>query len=413
MKIPHLATSGVRGHVTRRRRHGGARRGGHEEDRGARDEARAHPRTTAYPVRARREYAWSGFWYRYSMDVQPLLQTPRWAALTAFVRRWYAEPLGAAVVTEDDLARTEAHLGCKMPPALREWFLVVGHRLQFCGQDDPTRLEDLAGEVATHESWRAKLVAPDNGRIVVWRENQGCWFAEVEVDSSGTDGTALLTADRGRGGRRERLEQALLGIVCSDTLVAVWAGNAGGPLGRLKRGVVGGYPLETTPKVKARVACLPVLDFPNTPSYGGPFRGHESLIIRESGGGWEWMAADEDAHAEANRILGLDEDGGPRRLVVVFDPLPPSARPALQAWVDARFPLAVGRLAVAHLPPDLRRAWVEFDTNDPDATLQDLLARLPAEAATSARAGHRSEGTTRFVACWPHGSQEFVYPLAE
>lgn len=225
------------------------------------------------------------------MDVQALLQTPRWAALAAFTQRWYAEPLGAAGVTGDDFARTEARLGCQLPPALREWFSLVGHRLQFCGQDDPTRLEDLAGEVEAHESWRAQVVAPRDGRIVVWRENQGCWFAEVEVGPSAMDGTVLLTSARGESGRRDRLERALLGMVCSDTLAAAWSGSPEGPLGRLKPDIVGGYLLESTPEIDARAECLPPLEIPNTPLWDTPFRGRDSLVIRSSGDGWEWMAA--------------------------------------------------------------------------------------------------------------------------
>jgi hypothetical protein len=345
------------------------------------------------------------------VNLDELIQDPRWAALAAFVRRWYAEPLGAVGVTEADLARAEARLGCELPLALREWFLLVGHRLHFCGQDVPTRLEELAGETAAGEEWRAKVVAPSDGRIVVWRENQGCWFAEVEVAPRRADGSVLLTSERGQSGRRDRLERALLGMVCSDTLVAVWAGNLDGPLGELKPGVVGGYPLERTPEVEARVAALPALDIPITPLYDEPFRGHESLVIRASGAGWEWMAADEDAHAEARRILALDDESGPRRLVVIFDPLPVSSRNALQRWLDARSPLGgAGRFEQGRLAPGLSRAWLEFETDDPVETLQALLAHLPPDAAATARAGHRFEGTTRFVPCWPRGAEEFSLP---
>jgi len=329
------------------------------------------------------------------VSLNHLVQGPRWAALSRFVQRWYAEPLGDEVVTRDDLARAEARIGSKLNVALREWFLLVGHRLQFCGQDIPKRIDEL--EVR-------------DGRIVIWAENQGCWHAEVEVNKPSTDPTVLMTLG-GQGGRNDRLERVLLGLVCSDTLIAVWAGNTEGPLGALRPGVVGGYPQDTTPDIQARIEALPVLDAPNTPLYDGPFRGHESLVIRASGGGWEWMAADDEAHAEARRLLALDEVGALRRLVVLFDPLPACARPAMQRWLDARSPLdGAGAFVTGTLMPGLTRAWLEFDTHDPRSTLAALLAQLPAEAGAAARAGHRPEHTTRFVPCWPPGLGEFALP---
>jgi len=343
-------------------------------------------------------------WYIGWMDPADLVRSPRWSPLARFAERWYAEPLGSAGVCEADLAREESRLGSALPPALREWFTLVGHRLQFCGQDIPTRLEDLA-----------RAGGPRDGRVVVWQENQYCWLAEVELGPSGSDGSVVISNPPGEAGQHDRLERALLGMVCSDTLVAVWCGNSGGPLGALRPGVVGGYPQESMPGTEARFEALPVLDFPNTPNYDGrPFRGHETLVIRASGGGWEWMAADEAAHAEARRLLALDEQGGTLRLVVLFDPLPPVARPALQRWLDAGQPLGgAGHLGVATLPEGLPRVWLEFDTRDPARTLQALFAQLPPEAAGAARAGYRPEHTTRFEACWPPGAATFALPPDE
>jgi len=323
------------------------------------------------------------------------MRLPRWGPLSRFVHRWYAVPLGSDVVTEDDLARAESRLGCRLNPVVREWFQLVGHRLRFCGQDIPRRLEEL--EVR-------------DGRIVLWQENQGCWSAEVEVAAPTTDASVMMMAD-GRSVARDRLERALLGTLCSDTLVAVWAGNSEGPLGEFTSGVVGGYPMETTPEVESSFEALPALEIPNTPLYQGPFRGHESLVIRSSGGGWEWMAADDAAHAEARRLLALDDQIRERRLVVLFDAVPPSVLPAVQRWIDAGSPLGgTGRLVMAGLAAGRPGVWLEFDTDDPEATMRALLGRLPPQSAALARAGHRPEHTTRFVPCWPPDLEEFSLP---
>ncbi len=77
-----------------------------------------------------------------------LLRTPRWAWLAAFIDTWYFDPVTAqdASPTEEiDAAATAP--GVDLPQALREWFELVGRRLEWV-QDLPARSPTCACTVA-------------------------------------------------------------------------------------------------------------------------------------------------------------------------------------------------------------------------------------------------------------------------
>lgn len=65
-----------------------------------------------------------------------LRASPRWRRLTGFVRKWYAQPLG----DEDgnmshEIVTAEKRLGFRLPRAVREWYAVVGRRLERLAHD--------------------------------------------------------------------------------------------------------------------------------------------------------------------------------------------------------------------------------------------------------------------------------------
>jgi hypothetical protein len=220
---------------------------------------------------------------------------PRWAALRRFVDHWYATPLGEGPApSEADIERAEARLKRALPPAVREWFLLVGARFCDVNQDRPVRLEQLA---------------LNENRMPLWWENQGNWSFDVELDAEGGEPWISVDSSEPDWRRRVPLAEGLLGMVYSDTSTgAAWAHGVG-PLGALKATVVGGFCESLSRKASARVAALPALDVMTNPYFVTPLRGHETLVIRSHDAGMcDWMTATTEAHAEAAAILELSRD---------------------------------------------------------------------------------------------------------
>src|SRR5690349_18793766 len=121
---------------------------------------------------------------------------PRWQPLARFVERWYAEPLGPGGPTDAEISRADLRIGRRFPPALREWFALVGHRL-IPIQDRPLRLDALE---------------PEGDRLPLWRENQGLWSWDLELGGA-DEPTIGVGSDPIEWRRREPLVRGLLGLV--------------------------------------------------------------------------------------------------------------------------------------------------------------------------------------------------------
>lgn len=225
----------------------------------------------------------------------PDLPSPeRWAPLVEFVSTWYARPLQLDGNTEEQIVAAEARLGGSLPAALREWYRMVGHRLQQVNQDSPVELERLELE---------------DGCVSVWWENQGNWSVEVKIADADADPWA--TVDGSSCGmpswdRRDRLSRALIGMTISDTLVGAWGGHGMGPLGELRSGVSAGM-TERPPLDDRGIRRWPILDVFINPNFDCPLRGRSDLIIRGDEDWLEWMTASVGAHRELAQALGLSE----------------------------------------------------------------------------------------------------------
>jgi hypothetical protein len=332
------------------------------------------------------------------VEPREILTQPRWTALARFVERWYAEPLGGAGAgaSLEEIRRTEERLGRALPTAVREWYALVGHRFCDVNQDHAQRLDQL------------KM---DGDRLPIWWENQGNWSFDVELDTDDEEPWVSVLADvEPDWFRRGRLADALLGMVYSDTLVGVWSGHGVGPLGPLAANVVGGCRDDPPSGLDDRVASLPALSVMTNPYFAEALRGHEALVIRGSSM-WEWMAATEDAHAEATTILQLEAPGTPRFLVVAIERVPPDARDAVRALVAPHFQrMDSGKIRSARYSSNLSAVVLEIEATDPEAALAELRSCLPASVVEAMRAGHRSPHTMRFVPCWPIGLASFTQP---
>lgn len=220
-----------------------------------------------------------------------LCKSPRWQPLQRFVARWYLEPLGERSLPVAEVAAVEEALGCRFPRSVEEWYVLVGHRLGGV-QDTPVGLR----RQTVHDGW-----------IHLWTENQGVWCLAVNVSAEEEDPPAFVDGGVRPDHPSATVSEALLGMVVSDTLVAAWTETGYGPLGKLRPTVVGEFRDDATARITERIRALPALPVWPNPFFPEPPRGHESLVMRECDGCYEWMAATAEAEAEALRILELEE----------------------------------------------------------------------------------------------------------
>lgn len=336
--------------------------------------------------------------YSGCVDAQTILTGERWRALAEFVKHWYAEPLGTSLLPEQDLVAAEHRLGRRLPGALREWFLLVGHRFCDVNQDSAVWLDQL--------SIRSE-------RLPIWWENQGNWSFDVELDSSDDEPWASVDSDEPSWTRRARLPKVLLGMVYSDTLVGAWSGIGVGPLGKLAPKVVGGLCDDAPPEADDRIAALPKLDVVTNPYFDEPLRGHDTLVFRtHCSGMWDWMAVGQEATEQAVALLGVQDEQRPRRLALAFRDVPESDRGHIKKLIESPADAleGVSRFRSRQFRSDYSSAVLELETSDPEKALSKLLESLPEGARATLRAGHRSEHITRFVPCWPLDATEFVLP---
>lgn len=313
-----------------------------------------------------------------------LRDTPRWRPLVDFVTRWYARPLEPADgCSAGEVAAAEARLGRPLPAALREWYLLVGRRLEDV-LDPPARLEALG------------LLGD---QLDVWYESDAVWVVRVRADGPDDppvvlDHDATYTETQPYTGR---LVETLLGLVTSETLVGAWAGEGRGLLGALHEGVRGGY--QQSVDVASVAPHYPVL-----PSLGSPFfvkperraRGDAETIVRFDGVGLGWATATPEALERLSRRLPV-QAMPPAELVVRFA----GARPDPYGVIAALGPT----VKTAQLGKD--RWTVVLATRDPRGLFERLRAGLPPGAEAHLAAGFRPPTTARYTPLWPPGMTSF------
>ncbi|MEI2730873.1 MAG: hypothetical protein V9G08_02490 [Dermatophilaceae bacterium] len=238
-----------------------------------------------------------------------LLATDRWAWLGPFVERWYADPLTAGDGSPPEgLAVAETRLGAPLPAALAEWFELVGRRLEPV-QDSPATPLSLT-EI--------------DGRPVVWAENQWVWAIVADPASEDGDDPRCTLADNDDWTAPDAaLSRTVHGMILSDTLVGVWAGQRRGPLGRLGDQVRGGCIEDVTEAERAVLyAAYEPLPVPPNPFWDKPPHGDADTAIRgdeDSGSGVEWMTATDAAYRHFSALVPLDPAGGSHEVLLRID----------------------------------------------------------------------------------------------
>lgn len=217
-----------------------------------------------------------------------LLSTPRWSWLGDVLDRWYSTELCAEQgLSPAEIDTVERESGLTLPTAMREWFELVGHRLEAV-QDSPARPGHLFEE---------------RDQVVIWAENQGCWFAVCP--QRGDDPLAAFADSDLDAAPVSTLLQAM---TLSDTVIGAWSGDRRGPLGTLAPSVRGGLIEDfTEAELSACARAYPPLAVPGNPFAPSNPRGDAETVLRgEPNGVWvEWMTATDDAFARLEQVVDL------------------------------------------------------------------------------------------------------------
>jgi hypothetical protein len=191
-----------------------------------------------------------------------LWASPRWRRLEGLVRKWYARPLGPRDGESLNAIRAaERRLGITLPAALREWYRLVGRRLEHV-QDHPIKLGDLKidGDVL--------VVYGENQYVVTW----GFKLTDLPHDDPPGYVADHTGAMRPWVREHETLSEMLLALTMSETVLGswdVWERGPCGSLGWLRDGVRGAMTLsaQVEPFLRAYTPLpLPAWHWPAHPT---------------------------------------------------------------------------------------------------------------------------------------------------
>lgn len=308
-----------------------------------------------------------------------LLGTGRWEWLGETLGTWYAEPLAAGDgSTLEEIAAAEERVG-PLPAVLREWFELVGARLR---------------DVQDYPATPARLRVDDEGCLVAWHENQGCWDIRAVPGPDGRwDDDPVCVGNEDYEFGPVPLSVALHAMTLSETLAGAWStvpysDVLEGPLGLLGDQVRGGYTEDEGDRHV--LADYPELPLPANPSFYPP-RGDATTVLRADDLGIIWMTATDDVFATFASHVDLDPPGG-EHAVVLTVATPAGAKNALLRTLR-RSPTRPSAKLVQRALGDLGRVtetdggarrssaqdgtdWVRFTitTRSPDAVVAALLS---------------------------------------
>ncbi len=218
------------------------------------------------------------------MSWNDIATSPDWRELVSFIGRWYCEPASAPWGhSEAEVCEAESRLGARLPPSVREWYLLVGGRLQPV-QDSPVALGSLRSE---------------DEQVALWTENQGVWQICTRL---GDESEIVVTGDHNSSWSKFKVPTVLLGMVASETLMGAPGCGVFGPI---TTAASGGHLESVCEDEAAAIRNLPPLPYPDNPHFAEPVRGDNDTLIRldESGFGW-WATRTKAARASLEALLG-------------------------------------------------------------------------------------------------------------
>lgn len=154
-----------------------------------------------------------------------------------------------------------------------------------------------------------------------------------------------------------------------------------------------------------RVAALPPIDATKYPHFPDPYRGDQTLVVRDGGGYFEYLAADDDTFARARALFDLAtrEREEPWTVVVQL-----ASKHDFDRFreVRSRDGSEIARFSSGRFTQE--GIEIELRTRDPDATLAALCAMLNEQELEGMRAGAHPQCAVRFRSLWPPDSTNFA-----
>ncbi|MDO4260256.1 MAG: hypothetical protein Q4C87_12135 [Actinomycetaceae bacterium] len=315
-----------------------------------------------------------------------LLSLPRWSWLSNFIATWYAEPLSKKdALSAEFINGVTERLGVTIPEALREWYELVGARIN-------SQIQDVA---LGPDEWQVS-----NSHLRFWVENRGDWWVGASLDQ-GSDPHVFAFGIREEPIGICSLSEWLRGRAICETRIGVWTGESPDMdsskrvsfLGRLKPEIRGGGIRNVSEEiihwVTQHFPQIPITDWPtfNGVSFGDT---STSLYVAKDSGYIEWMTATPEAAEEIK--LGLRLFEVTHELVVTSDPI--NSRPDKQrARKQNGFAKEVYRSALAsdecmsrfRITPESMSLFAVFTTPRPEDLAARLLAVTPTEYREAAR----------------------------
>jgi hypothetical protein len=130
--------------------------------------------------------------------------------LRAFAAAWTTPLADGDGVPAGELERAEERLGLRLPAALREFYALLGTRMDLTESQDPLLAPD---EVFVHDEF--------GGVLVFCAENQGCAYWGVRLEDLGRDDPPVFVQSRdGWLPFMDRLSLAAVELVLSESLFA-------------------------------------------------------------------------------------------------------------------------------------------------------------------------------------------------
>lgn len=352
-----------------------------------------------------------------------LASTPRWRRLSWLLATFYEEPIGVAGNTIEEIRDKEAELGFTLPKALREWYRLVGNRLDSCERSEPAKLsylELIVNDVRLEgEKSSAGILPDDSETLEIYSEALSHWVAVICRENFGEEDPvvfvcdATLTVDSVNDGpiRFENVSQFLIGMMFEEIL-AVASGGAGvGALGLLRNGLRAGQDERQPNTLKAGYERCFTFEW-GLWELGEEcfYSDRETLFSLSSTSSLRWICSSEMAYERLRALGRLEEE----EVYVLFFQWPDlsgdmkqSQREKLEAGWDLLSPRLCESSEREMWPDDRFKIRTSNPSKDFESAKAALLAEMP-ELLEDLEVAYRLVNRGHWKILWPPGLKRFT-----
>lgn len=358
------------------------------------------------------------------LPVELLASSPRWRMLSNFAANFYEEPINEESGNlGEEIRAKELELECSLPGALKEWYRLVGKRLDSCGRSEPAKLsylELIVNDVHIQEARsRTGALIEDTVTLEIYSEALSHWVAVIHREDFGEKDPAVVIYDRMaypdldvcEPRRIEKLSEFLTGMMFEEIL-AVASGGAGvGALGLLRNGLRAGHDESQPSTLKAGYEqCF---DFEWGLWRVGEecfYSDRETLFSLSSTSCLRWICSSEKAYERLKALGSLEEEG---TYVLLFqwpemstNRGQPHRRKIDEAWVFVELSL---------YESSQRQMWADdryqiqssHPKEDFEAAKMTLLAEMP-ELLQGLEVAYRPLNRGHWEVLWPLNLERFT-----